>query len=129
MGDLIPILSRWAHVTSAVFLLGGFLFSRVVLRGRWTGETASAFQPWAWRLSALLVISGIYNLLLKAHTPKPYHMVFGIKVLLALHVMAIALLLGRQGTPEAKSKRWLTGAVISGLGITLLSAYLRRLSQ
>lgn len=129
MGELVPILSRWTHVTSAIFLLGGFLFARVILRGRWTAETASAFQPWAWRLSALLLISGLYNLLTKASTPKPYHMMFGIKVLLALHVMAIALLLGRAGTPEAKARRWLTGVTISGLVITLISAYLRRLSQ
>lgn len=90
---------------------------------------AAAFRPWAWRLSALLVISGLYNFLLKASTPKPYHMVFGIKVLLALHVLAIAMLLGRPNVPEAKTRRWLTGVVISGLVITLLSAFLRRLTQ
>ncbi len=129
MAELIPLLSRWTHVTSAIFLAGGLLFARVILRGRWTPEMAAAFQPWAWRLSALLAISGLYNFLLKAHTPKPYHMLFGIKVLLALHVMAIAILLGREGTPEAKSKRWLTGVVASGLAITAISAVLRHLSR
>lgn len=129
MGDLVPILSRWTHVTSAIFLLGGFLFARVILKGSWSARTAAAFQPWAWRLSALLVISGFYNFLQKTSTPKPYHMLFGIKFLLALHVMAIALLLGRSGTTESKASRWLTGVTISGLAITLISAYLRRLSQ
>jgi hypothetical protein len=122
MGELLPVVSRWLHVGSAIFLIGGILFARVVLGGRWSPQIAEAFKPWAWRLPVLLVVTGLYNFLLNVHVPKPYHMLFGIKVLLALHVIAIATLLGRTGTPEAKAARWLTGVTVSGLAITLSSA-------
>jgi hypothetical protein len=51
-----------------------------------------------------------------------------VKVLLALHVFAVALLLGKAGVPNEKRMRMMTGTAISGLAIALLSAWLRWLS-
>ncbi len=129
MGDWVPLLSRWVHILSAIFLFGGILFARLVLRGRWTDEMAAAFRPWAMRAGAGVLVTGIYNLLQKSSTPAPYHAVFGVKFLLALHVIAIAAMLGRPGIPEEKRSRWIAGVTYSGLAITLLSAWLRWISR
>lgn len=128
MEGIVPLLSRWIHILSAMFLFGGVVFARTALRGRWTDDTAAAWRPWALRGIVGLVASGLYNFMAKASTPKPYHMVFGIKFLLALHIIAIALLLGKADVPEDKRARWISGVVYSGLGVTLLSAYLRWLT-
>lgn len=124
LGDVVGIVSRGVHIASAVVLLGGAVFARHVLGGghsdlivRYAGTFRAAV--------AGLLVSGLYNFLTKTNLPKPYHMVFGIKFLLALHVFAIAILLGNAGVAEAKRMRWLTGVVISGLLIVTLSAYLR----
>jgi hypothetical protein len=128
MGGAVPLLARWVHIVSAIFLLGGVVFARTALRGRWTDETAAAWRPWALRAVVGLVAGGLYNFLAKASTPSPYHMVFGVKVLLAMHIIAIALLLGKPGVDESKRSRWISGVVWSGLAVTLLSAYLRWLT-
>ncbi len=54
-----------------------------------------------------------------------YHTLLGIKLLLALHVFAAALLVTRPRNP--RRTRLMTGTVISGLIIVALSAYLRRI--
>ena len=79
------------------------------------------------RLAAILglIVSGTYNLLTnQGHSPK-YHMVFGVKILLVLHVFAVALLITQPKNP--KRARMMTGTVISGLIILAISAYLRRI--
>jgi hypothetical protein len=50
---------------------------------------------------------------------------FGIKILLALHVFAGAILATR--SDDAKSLRRMTGVIISGLAVLLVAAYLRRI--
>jgi hypothetical protein len=56
-------------------------------------------------------------------------MVFGIKFLLALHVLAVGWMATRASVSEEKRLRWLTGILASGLAVTLISAYLRWLSR
>jgi hypothetical protein len=50
---------------------------------------------------------------------------FGIKLLLALHVFAMALLIARPG--NSRRARMMTGAAISGLAIIAIAAYLRHI--
>jgi hypothetical protein len=57
------------------------------------------------------------------HT-KLYHAVFGIKLLLALHVFAVSILIVQPNNP--RRTRMATGTMISGLVILLISAWLRR---
>lgn len=128
MNEILGILLRWVHVTSAIALAGGVLYARCIQKGM-TDEAGARFRRLAIYAIAGLLISGTYNLLNKASTPSPYHAVFGVKVLLALHVFAVAMLLGKPGAGEAKRQRWMTGIAISGLAIVLLSAYLRTLSS
>ena len=123
--DLLGILSRFVHVTSAIVLLGGAIFARTVQQA----NLMRKFAGIAVTAAVAIFLSGLYNLLTKVNTPKPYHMVFGIKFLLALHVIAVGIMAARANVPEKKRQRWLTGVSISGLVIALLSAYLRWLSR
>jgi hypothetical protein len=123
--DIVGIVSRWLHITSAIALLGGVIFARA------TGNSGLFAQYRTVVMAAALgsFASGIYNLLTKVNTPKPYHMMFGIKFLLALHVLAVGWMATRASVSEEKRLRWLTGILASGLAVTLISAYLRWLSR
>lgn len=123
--DIVGILSRWVHVTSAIILLGGVIFARAVRHAQLFKE----YRALATTAIVALLLSGLYNLLTKANTPKPYHMIFGIKFLLALHVFGVGLMSTRANVDETTRHRWLTGVALSGLVVTLLSAYLRWLSR
>lgn len=126
--ELIVLVLRWAHIVSAIVLLGGVIYARFV-RGGMSDQDAARFRQIALIAIVLLLISGTYNLLNKASTPSPYHAIFGVKVLLALHVFAVAVLLGKAGAPPGKRLRQMTGVAISGTVIAALSAYLRSLSS
>jgi hypothetical protein len=78
-----------------------------------------------------LLGSGLYNFFTKPSYPPAYHMWFGIKMLLVLHVFGVGFLLGMPpGSPEkeARRPRLMTGVVISGFCIILISGYLRWIS-
>lgn len=123
--DLAGIFFRWVHIVSAIVLLGGVIFVRILRQP----SLMAPFRGAAIVSIGAILASGVYNLLHKASTPPPYHMIFGVKFLLALHVFAVALIITKQGTPDSKRHRLLGGVVGSGLAITLLSAYLRWLSR
>jgi hypothetical protein len=108
---------RWLHIASVIVLLGGVFYARVVI-----GELAPSFKPVAYAVIGAILVSGLYNFLKKPAYPPHYHMWFGIKVLLALHVFA-ATAMYRQGKQRA-----LTGIVISGALIVAISAVLRWIS-
>ena len=117
MDAALPLAMRWLHIASVIVLLGGVFYARVA-----AGEMTPAFQPMAYAAIGGILVSGLYNFLSKPAYPPHYHMWFGIKVLLALHVFA-AVILYRKGKERA-----LTGVVISGASIVAISAYLRWLS-
>lgn len=123
--DILGIFSRWVHVASAIILLGGVIFARSVRHAQLFKE----YRALATTAIVALFLSGLYNLLTKANTPKPYHMIFGIKFLLALHVFGVGLMSTRANVDETTRQRWLAGVALSGLVVTLLSAYLRWLSR
>jgi putative copper export protein len=127
----LGILMRWMHIAGAVILLGAMIFARYVVYPSGSDSDAlwRRFGGWLTFAVAGLLGSGIYNLLTKAAYPPGYHMWFGIKFLLALHVMAIGFLLARAKADSAKRARWLSGAVLTGALILAISAYLRWISQ
>jgi uncharacterized membrane protein SirB2 len=92
------------------------------------GELSSRFRPWIYGTSALLVGSGLYNLLTKASLPRGYHAWFGIKMLFVAHILVVALLLTTRVFDREKHARMLRSVVFSALGVLLISAYLRWLS-
>ena len=136
MSEALNVFMRWMHISCVVTLIGGMIFGRLVMspalsglspetRGALGERAAAAFRPLVAAGVAGLLISGIYNILSNpGHTMK-YHMLLGIKLLLVMHVFAVAFLVVQPNNP--RRARMMTGAFISGLCIILISAYLRRI--
>jgi hypothetical protein len=136
MTDVLFVLMRWLHFASMATIVGGIIYGRLVMtsslaslapdaRDAFGDKAAAAYRPLVLAAILGLIVSGTYNLLTNpGHTPK-YHMVFGIKILLVLHVFAVALLITQPKNP--KRTRMMTGTLISALIIVAISAYLRRI--
>jgi uncharacterized membrane protein len=132
MHDGFAISLRWLHIASMTTLLGGIIFWRLVLapagaddtRGAFTERIAAAFRPLVYLSIAGLTFSGLINFLMAPGHSKLYHMLFGIKLLLVMHVFAVSILIVQPNHP--RRTRMATGTMISGLIILAISAWLRR---
>jgi hypothetical protein len=116
MDALLGVSMRWLHLASVVVLLGGMFYARFAI-----GDLAAGFKPVAYGAIGGILISGVYNFLSKPAFPPHYHLWFGIKILLALHIFAATILY--RGKTRA-----LTGIVISGAIILAISGWLRWIS-
>ena len=137
---VLGIAMRWTHILSIIVVLGGLAYARVVLvpalavlpaekRSELAAAANSRFRPWVRFAIFLLVVSGLYSLVMKANIPPGYHMWFGIKMLLALHIIAVSFLLTSASVTQERRNRMTTGVIISGAVVVLLAAYLRFLSN
>jgi uncharacterized membrane protein len=140
MDFVIPYLARWIHIASAITLMGGMIFALVAwlpapnvatVPGNQTlsDSIAARFRLWFIMAVVGLLLSGFYNYMRHAiakDVPVMYHMLFGMKFLLALHVFAVGWIALNRG--NAKRQRLITGVVISGLVIVALSAGMRFLA-
>lgn len=107
-----------------MILVGGLACARYA-----PAVLSGPFRHWL-RWGALIALaSGLYNLLIKAGLPSGYHMWFGIKMLLMLHIVTTAVLATKAAMEERKRSRLATGAMIAGFAAILISAYLRTLSS
>ena len=138
MDFILPFLARWTHIVSGMIVLGGMLFAALALlpalKGSPTAQStsdaiAARFRPW-FLLGVLgLLVSGFYNYyrhVVAKDVPSMYHMIFGMKFLLALHVFAVGYL--ALGHNKPKRARLIGGVVISGLVVVVLSNWMRVLS-
>jgi hypothetical protein len=116
MEAVVPIAMRWLHIASVIVLLGGIFYARVAV-----GEMAAGFKPWVYAAIGGILVSGVYNFLSKTSTSTNYQVWLGIKVLLALHIFASAIL-------YRGKKRSLTIMAIFGAAIVAISSYLRWIS-
>lgn len=135
--DPIAVFFRVLHIFCAITLLGGVLvwrFGAIPAESALASDTrtklgnaiAAAWRPWVLFAVVGLLLSGVYNFLHKTGLTPVYHAIFGIKVLLALHVFVAAILAARPDNP--RRSRQLTGVVASGIIIVILSAILRGLT-
>jgi hypothetical protein len=115
MDAALHIAMRWVHIASVIVLLGGAFYAWFI------GELDLGFKPVVYTAIGGILVSGTYNFLSKTAYPEHYHMWFGIKVLLALDVMAAVALY--------KKGRSLTRPLIFGAAIVAISAYLRWISR
>lgn len=129
--QVVDLLFRWIHVGTAIVLMGGAVFTRFVLLPAATELPEAEHDALKGRIKArwkkfvmigilLLLVSGFYNYLqvqAVAHGAagdKRYHMILGVKILLAFGVFFLAsVLTGRSAKFEgmrkhpAKALTWL----------------------
>ena len=142
------LIMRWLHILGAVVLLGAGIFTRLVLmpsaaelpeaqHEQLRGAIRSRWAKMVHALVLILLITGFYNYLVAnkgAHAGQgPYHMLMGIKILLAFVVFALAsFLVGRTSLAQklqANAKLWLTVTVVLGIVIVLIGGYLKFFPQ
>lgn len=131
MSEPLFYLSRVIHILGAVSLIGGLLYAWNLSRaGMLPATPSSGFVPAVWVLVAAQFLSGGYNLMVRlsgAEVPSEYHMLFGLKFLLFLHIAAVSILMVKPATTPEKRARMLTGLAISGIAVILISSWLRYL--
>lgn len=143
---LLHLLARFLHVGSVIVLLGGIFYARQVLvptlnrlpepeRLAAAAFSQAQFKRTLWTLLAVTFVAGFYNFY-SYSGPKhssTYHMWFGIKMLLVLHILATAILWSTASQSSelvrTRSTRRLLSLIISGFVVVFISAYLRSLSQ
>jgi uncharacterized membrane protein len=134
MGEILTAFMRWVHISSAVTLIGGVVYARFVMipaaaslspdaRTALDDGAAAHFRPVAFAAMAGLVLSGLFNYLSKPGHSVLYSALFGVKILLVLHVFSVVILVAAPKNP--RRARQLFGAAISGLAIVAISAYLK----
>lgn len=147
---VLGMILRWMHILSAIALMGGAIFQRMVLlpaaellpneaheklkaavRGRWSRVVMAS--------AGLLLLSGLANfgILIVAYqldkstlVGGKYHMLFGIKFLLALVVLYIAsMLAGRSSMAERarqNARFWLSLNLVLATAVVCLGGILRQ---
>jgi hypothetical protein len=108
----------YLHLVLAV-LIFVLLWSARVRRLRGLSLTAAA----------LLLATGAHNFAARMQSAPPgWHALAGIKILLALHALAMVFLLARGGAPE-KERRWRLGALASGAATMVIGLYLSNFAR
>jgi hypothetical protein len=148
--QLFPVLLtlRYLHILSAIALMGGTIFMRFALRPVVVAlppeaktaiheEVRSRWSKFVMLASALLLLSGLVNLILASrydfepilNKEKGYHMVVGIKFLLALPIFFFAALLtGRSALAkriQANAEFWMNLNLTLALLMVLIGGYLK----
>lgn len=121
---ILALLMRWTHILSVIVLVGSAYYVRRTRSG-----FAPEFRSTVYTAAALAFGSGLYNFLTKGSYPAGYHMWFGIKFLLALHVLAALVLAAKRGGAGEKLERSLRITLFSATAAILISGYLRWLTQ
>jgi uncharacterized membrane protein len=145
--SIVVLVMRWAHILAAVTAVGGVLFIRLVLMPSASAVLdeathqklrAAIMKRWQHIVHAcilLFLISGLYNYLAVTrflHTDQPiYHMLFGVKFLLAIAIFTLALgLTSTRGWARPfrdNAKLWTSILAILAVTIVALSGVLRNL--
>jgi uncharacterized membrane protein len=139
-GAVAGVWMRWVHILTVITVLGGLIYARLVespalellpleRRADVAGAINNRFRPWLRFALFALVLSGLYNLVTKVNLPPGYHLWFGVKMLFALHIITVSFLLSKPSVKQERRNRMMSGVVISGVIVVLISAYLRFLSN
>src|SRR6185312_14808010 len=132
--DYLSLFMLALHIICAVVLVGGAIAWRFAslpgvetldpaARAKVENASALAWRPWVFAAIAGVLITGIYNFIHRAVKTETFHALFGIKMLLALHVFAVWGIAAKPDNP--KRSRQLTGVVVSGILILIISAAFR----
>ena len=142
--DLVGLVFRWLHILVAITAVGGTIFARFVvlpsdvvlseadrvklhtaMRARWSKIVAASV--------GFLLISGLVNFYLiqtQTSVPKWYHMLFGIKFLLALAIFALASLLSGKTAAAEKLRRnakmWMNVNIVLAVILVCISGIMSK---
>ena len=133
---ILTVIMRWLHIASMATLVGGILYARLVMvpasselapdaAAAFEDRVAAHYRPLVRIAILCLIISGFYRFLITPGHRLLYQTLFGIKMLLALHVFAVAILIVKPKNP--RRARMMTGVMISGLVIIAISGWLSRI--
>jgi len=136
----VELVLRWIHIFGAIMLVGGVILMRcaylpAIVENKAPDFAAAFRRRWSKLVmlsSAMLLISGFVNFFLvikQYQVPSQYHMVFGIKFLLAFLVFFLAASLsGRSGLAEKlrqKEQGWLTVNLILAVAVVCLGGLMK----
>ncbi len=141
--ELLHVIVRFIHISSAILLLGGAFYAHRVLtpvlnvlpedkRMQAAAGAQLRYRTMLFGLVGLSLLSGVYNFLRTPHSHL-YHIAFGIKMLAVLHIYATVILWATSPYGDVnfagKNKHRLLSISIAGAVVVLISAYLRSLSM
>jgi hypothetical protein len=141
----LMLASRAIHILGAIILVGGLFYLRMIVAPRLrAGDANAGADPWfagrraAWAMwvgiaTLALLATGLFNYLqiVKMHErlATSYHMIAGIKIVLALVVFVlVALVSGRSALAERfrqNMKFWLAACLIVAIAVVILGSVLR----
>jgi uncharacterized membrane protein len=137
------LTSRVLHILGAIVLVGGLFYLRMVIAptvsaaqkpttDAWFGGRRAAWAMWVGIAALLLIVTGLFNYfeIAKANDlVASYHMMAGIKMLVALVLIFFAsLLAGRSALADQlreKMRFWLSVCLLIGIFTVILGSMLR----
>jgi uncharacterized membrane protein len=139
--DILALASRWLHIIPAIVLVGGTLFMRLALAPAAPSDGPTAdfreavrrrWAMWVGVSAALLLLSGLYNTVVKSkgyHLEGWYHGLLGAKLLLAFAAFYLsAVLAGRSEKAKRfrqQEMKWLNILCAITLAIVLIAGYMK----
>jgi len=143
MPDPIVILSRVLHVLGAIVLLGGAICIRYVFfpaiaplpseeQESLKGNLTRRWKPFVHGGITVLFLTGFYNYFVAMGSHKgdgPYHMLMGIKILLAMFVFFVVSVLPGRIPAFAGMRRnlktWLSMTILCSIVIVVIAGFLK----
>lgn len=137
----LRVTSRVFHIMFAIIIGGGLFYLRAVLAPAGAdacyANRRTVWARWVGIATFFLIASGLYNYIMfvreakAAGTPLPsaYHMLFGVKFLLALFVFFVAAILAGKTSLADKFRgsmaQWLNFAWLAVMAIIIIGALMR----
>lgn len=140
---IVPVLMRFLHIGSVVVLIGSIFYARFALkpaieavsgepRRQLAAGIQARFRTWVLVMLLFILGSGMYQLLAGPKHTASWHMWFGIKILLVLHILVVSVLWATSPygdiAIDGKGKNRTTSLAIVGIITILVSTMLRTLS-
>jgi hypothetical protein len=120
-------MSLPAKILLSIHIFAAMALMSAPLQAAFNRSAAVLPRQRALIMSVILIFTGLQNFTAVVGSVQKgsgWHMWFGIKVLVALHLIAINIVASNPNTPEAKRLRLLQGAAVSGFVGVLLAGYL-----
>jgi uncharacterized membrane protein len=141
--EIVSLVLRWLHILAGMTAVGGMIFLRAVVVPSIGAISTDAFKSfhgqmrprWAKIVAAAigtLLITGLVNFIITVklyEVPKWYHMVWGIKFLIALVIFFISsVMAGRSALADkfrANVRMWLNLNIFLAVVVVCLSGVLK----